>query len=592
MASFTWPPAPTVGASGVSSFNGLTGAITLAAGTNISLSPVGNTITINNTGSGSGTVTTMSVVTANGFSGTVATATTTPAITLNTSFTGIAFSTSGSGMAAAIAANFPTLNQSTTGTAGNITGTTNSTITTLSVLSLPITQVTGIATVAQGGTGLGTLTTGNVILGAGTSNVTFVPATTIGNVLTANGTTWVSQAASTGFTNPMTTAGDIIYGGVGGTATRLATGTGVLVGGATPSYSTTPTLTGTNFTGIPLAGLLASAFNTVPTASTLAEFDANKNISGNNVIPGYTTTATAAGTTTLVVGSTYQQFFTGVTTQTVLLPVTSTLVLGQRFYIENNSTGVVTVQSSGANAIQAMAGSTILELTCILVTGTTAASWDAVYYSHGTVPVVLGGTGLATLTTGNVILGAGTSNPTFVPATTANNVLTAGGATWTSAAPATGSYVNAFFAQASTWSSASTTFADPANTGGNALTVRKSSGITLTAAATSLCGVTWTPANNTAVYFITVSFLTSGLVNSQTAAFQLFDGTTTIATNSVQGNAINGIASTFSGIYAPASASAVTVKLQIANSSASTLNITGNGQTGATTMEWTILRIF
>lgn len=50
-----------------------------------------------------GTVTSLSVATANGFSGTVANPTTTPAITLNTSFTGLGYSTSGSGWAAATA---------------------------------------------------------------------------------------------------------------------------------------------------------------------------------------------------------------------------------------------------------------------------------------------------------------------------------------------------------------------------------------------------------------------------------------------------------------------------------------------------------
>lgn len=49
-------------------------------------------------------------------------------------------------------------------------------------------------TVAQGGTGLGTLTTGNVILGAGTGNVTFVAPGTSGNVLTSNASTWTSAA--------------------------------------------------------------------------------------------------------------------------------------------------------------------------------------------------------------------------------------------------------------------------------------------------------------------------------------------------------------------------------------------------------------
>jgi len=52
--------------------------------------------------------------------------------------------------------------------------------------------------VANGGTGLATLTTGNVILGAGTGNVTFVSPATSGNVLTANGSTWTSAAPSGG----------------------------------------------------------------------------------------------------------------------------------------------------------------------------------------------------------------------------------------------------------------------------------------------------------------------------------------------------------------------------------------------------------
>lgn len=92
---------------------------------------------------------------------------------------------------------------------------------------------------------------------------------------------------------------------------------------------------------------------------------------------GYTTTATAAGTTTLTTASTYSQFFTGTTTQTVVLPVTSTLVLGRSYYINNNSTGLVTVQSSGLNTIATLPANTTWVFTCILLTGTTAASWDA-----------------------------------------------------------------------------------------------------------------------------------------------------------------------------------------------------------------------
>ena len=49
-------------------------------------------------------------------------------------------------------------------------------------------------TVAQGGTGLTTLTANNVILGNGASAPAFVAPGTSGNVLTSNGTTWSSTA--------------------------------------------------------------------------------------------------------------------------------------------------------------------------------------------------------------------------------------------------------------------------------------------------------------------------------------------------------------------------------------------------------------
>jgi hypothetical protein len=63
------------------------------------------------------------------------------------------------------------------------------------------TQVTGIKTVAQGGTGASTLTANSVVLGNGTSAVQFVAPGTTGNVLTSNGTNWTSAAASgSGFT--------------------------------------------------------------------------------------------------------------------------------------------------------------------------------------------------------------------------------------------------------------------------------------------------------------------------------------------------------------------------------------------------------
>jgi hypothetical protein len=100
----------------------------------------------------------------------------------------------------------------------------------------------------------------------------------------------------------------------------------------------------------------------------------------------YNTTATAAGTTTLTVTSARDQFFTGATTQTVVLPVTSTLALGFAFNIVNDSTGTVTVQSSGANTVVTLSAGVRAIVTCILTSGTTAASWSVSSTSTSVAP--------------------------------------------------------------------------------------------------------------------------------------------------------------------------------------------------------------
>ena len=92
---------------------------------------------------------------------------------------------------------------------------------------------------------------------------------------------------------------------------------------------------------------------------------------------GYTTTVTGGTTTTLSILSTYWQFFTGTMTQTVIMPVTSTLAAGMSWTIVNDSTQNVTIQSSGLNTIITLAPSTQSTLTCILNSGSTETSWYA-----------------------------------------------------------------------------------------------------------------------------------------------------------------------------------------------------------------------
>jgi len=168
-----------------------------------------------------------------------------------------------------------------------------------------------------------------------------------------------------------------------------------------------------------LGSLNAAAPITYNSGTSQIGFDgANNNVTLRTPIFGYTTTATAAGTTTLTVASTIQQFFTGSTTQTVVLPVASTMTLGMRYEISNASTGIITVNSSGANPVIAIPAQSSAIVTCILTSGTTAASWDAELSGFntatGTGSVVLANT--PTLVT--PILGAATAtsiNGTTIP---------------------------------------------------------------------------------------------------------------------------------------------------------------------------------
>ena len=142
----------------------------------------------------------------------------------------------------------------------------------------------------------------------------------------------------------------------------------------------------------------------------------------NANIQTYTTTVTAAGTTTLTNASTYYQYFTGSTTQTVVLPVASTLSLGWSFHIANNSSGNLSLQSSGLNAVATILPNTTAHVTCILASGTDAASWDYGFTDFNTtVPIALGGTGATTLAGANIAVTTAansfTAKQTFTGAT-------------------------------------------------------------------------------------------------------------------------------------------------------------------------------
>jgi hypothetical protein len=89
--------------------------------------------------------------------------------------------------------------------------------------------------------------------------------------------------------------------------------------------------------------------------------------------------------------------------------------------------------SNGANTIVSRGASGEFSAGAITADGSGITALNASNVSTGTLAVARGGTGAATLTANNVILGNGTSAVQFVAPSTSGNVLTSNGTTWTSA---------------------------------------------------------------------------------------------------------------------------------------------------------------
>lgn len=134
-----------------------------------------------------------------------------------------------------------------------------------------------------------------------TGNVTGTATNVTGIVAIANGGTGQSTA-NAGFNalSPMTTAGDLIYGGASGVGTRLAAGTAtqVLHGGTTPSWGAVDLATAQVTGVLPNANTTATSANT---ASTIVARDASGNFTAGTITANLT--GNASGTSATFTGS-------------------------------------------------------------------------------------------------------------------------------------------------------------------------------------------------------------------------------------------------------------------------------------------------
>lgn len=181
------------------------------------------------------------------------------------------------------------------------------------------------------------------------------------------------------------------------------TGTGALMFGTTPTMST-PVINGlATGTGVASAN----------TASTIMTRDANQLSFAKNFIIAATNVATANTTTTYSAGSAGIANFSGSTSgQIVKMPDPTTLGLGHSFIIINNSSVTIALQTGAAVALLTQIASSMVRLTCIDNTVTTAAAWDVSYIAFGSGVTGTGSSVLATsptLTTPTIGVATATS---------------------------------------------------------------------------------------------------------------------------------------------------------------------------------------
>lgn len=237
----------------------------------------------------------------------------------------------------------------------------------------------------------------------------------------------------------------------GNTAVNLVSGSGTFVLN-TSGTVTVPNGTDTlaNLSGVQTFTnkLISGASNTLSNIPNASLVNSSITINGNTVSLGGSTTITSSTTSTLTIGTGLSGgSFNGSTPVTIAVDSTIATLTGSQVLTDKTIDGSLNTLSNISNAqLSTMPANTIKGNN----TGITGSPLDltisqvqtllSVPTSGSPLPVNAGGTGLGTLTANNVILGNGTSSPTFVAPGSAGSVLTSNGTTWTSSPAGASTY--------------------------------------------------------------------------------------------------------------------------------------------------------
>lgn len=397
-------------------------------------------VLVDNSGGGSGTVTSVSVVTANGFAGTVATATTTPAITLTTTITGILKGNGTAISAATAGTDYTALAFKTFAVSGQSDVVADSAADTLTLAAgtgmvITTNAATDTITFTVSGGSATDITVGSTTVSSGTTTrILYDNAGVLGEyTITGSGTVVVMQTSPTLVTPILGVAAATSINKVAITAPATSA-TLTIADGKTVTHNASTTFAGTDSKTLTISNsgtlgggdafVLAIAAGKTLTVSNTLTFTGTDSSSvafgtGGTVLYTASTIPLTVGSTTIASGTSTRILYdnAGVLGEYTLTGTGTVVVMQASPTLTTPVLGVATATSINKVAITAPATSSTLTIAdgkTLTASDTTILATNAITLGGGEVITFSASNALSLLTTGTSVMTFPTATDTVV----------------------------------------------------------------------------------------------------------------------------------------------------------------------------------